>query len=206
MAKVHFYYSAMNAGKSSTLLQANYNYHERGMRTHLFLPKIVHSNTEGYIASRIGIKMPATAFDQQFDFFDFIKNSKIMPNCLLIDEAQFMTQAQVKQVCHIADQLDIPILAYGLRSDFQAQAFEGSQYLLVLADILIEIKTICFCGKKATMNLRVDEEGYVMRDGAQVAIGGNESYLATCRQHFFELKKMPEIALKHQSELEASVS
>jgi thymidine kinase len=206
MAKVHFYYSAMNAGKSSTLLQANYNYHERGMRTRLFLPKMVHSNTEGYIASRIGIKMPATAFDHQFNFFEFIQNDTVMPNCLLIDEAQFMTQAQVKQVCRIADQLDIPILAYGLRSDFQAQAFEGSQYLLVLADVLIEIKTICFCGKKATMNLRIDEQGCVIRDGAQVEIGGNERYLATCRQHFFELKKMPETVLKHQSDLEICLS
>ena len=152
------------------------------MRTHLFLPKIVHSNTEGYIASRIGIKMPATAFDQQFDFFDFIKNSKIMPNCLLIDEAQFLTQNQVLQLGKVVDELEIPVLAFGIRTDFRGNLFEGSKELLALADNLKELKTICsMCNKKATMVVRLDKNANVLLEGEKVLVGGNEIYKTVCR-------------------------
>lgn len=191
MAKVHFYYSAMNAGKSSTLLQASYNYQERGMRTCLFLPDFVHEATGGYIASRIGIQHEAIAFDRSFNFENYLSSCTEKPHCLLIDEAQFLMKQQVYELSKIADQLNIPVLAYGLRSDFRAEPFEGSQYLLVMADVIQEIKTICFCGSKATMNLRLDDQGQVLRAGAQIELGGNERYLAVCRKHFFELDQLP---------------
>lgn len=191
MAKVHFYYSAMNAGKSTILLQSSYNYQERGLKTLLFLPAIDSRAGEGVIASRIGLQADAISFSETFNFYEYVVNLSCKPDCLLIDEAQFMKRAQVKQICHLADQLNIPVLAYGLRSDFQAESFEGSQYLLILADQLIEIKTICYCGKKATMNLRVDENGMAVRDGDQIEIGGNDRYVAVCRKHFFSSAKVP---------------
>ncbi|OGT49502.1 MAG: thymidine kinase [Gammaproteobacteria bacterium RIFCSPHIGHO2_12_FULL_41_15] len=187
MAKLHFYYSAMNAGKSTTLLQSSYNYNERGMDTIIFTPAIDDRYGHKKVQSRIGLSSEAIQFDRPFDFFVYCKNA-IHTNanikCILIDEAQFLTKQQVEQLADITTLLNVPVLAYGLRTDFQAEPFEGSQYLLAWADQLIEIKTICHCGKKATMNLRVDECGKPVRTGKQIEIGGNERYVATCREHF----------------------
>lgn len=186
MAKLHFYYSAMNAGKTTTLLQSNYNYKERGMETLLFLPALDTRHAKGIISSRIGLVADAYAFESSFDFFEnvskIVKKSSI--SCVLVDEAQFLTKSQVLQLTRIVDELKVPVLAYGLRSDFMGEPFEGSKYLLAWADELIEIKTICHCGRKATMNLRVDESGNTLREGEQIEIGGNELYIALCRKHF----------------------
>lgn len=187
MAKLYFYYSAMNAGKSTVLLQSNYNYYERGMSTILFTPKIDTRFGEGKIHSRIGLNTEAVAFDHATNLFDYVVNAKTQLEnlkCVLLDEAQFLTQAQVLQLTDIVDEIDIPVLAYGLRSDFQGEPFPGSKYLLALADNLVEIKTICHCGRKATMNMRIDENNQKVTKGAQVEIGGNDRYIATCRKHF----------------------
>lgn len=189
MAKLHFYYSAMNAGKSTTLLQSNYNYQERGMKTVLYTPAIDTRFGKGKIASRIGLHADAVSFDSQLDLF--IATQQRMQDednikCVLIDEAQFLLKDQVWQLTRIVDELRLPVLAYGLRSDFLGEPFEGSKYLLAWAEELVEIKTICFCGKKATMNLRIDEQGYSVRSGAQVEIGDNDRYVAVCRRHFKE--------------------
>jgi thymidine kinase len=187
MAKLHFYYSAMNAGKSTTLLQSSYNYNERGMETLLYAPIIDDRFGKGKIASRIGLEANATTIGREHNLFEDAK-SKISSNpnikCILVDEAQFLTKAQVEQLCLIADELNLPVLAYGLRADFRGEPFEGSLYLLVWADILIEIKTICHCGRKATMNMRIDPQGKKVSAGEQVMIGGNDSYVSTCRRHF----------------------
>lgn len=187
VAKLHFYYSAMNAGKSTTLLQSSYNYYERGMKTLIFMPQVDNRYGVGKITSRIGLQADAVAFTPDFDLFAYTaeqlrQDPKI--KCVLIDEAQFLTKAQVEQLCQITDELSIPVLAYGIRSDFQGEPFEGSLYLLAWADLLVEIKTICHCGRKATMNLRIDAQGNPVRQGEKVYIGGNESYIATCRKHF----------------------
>lgn len=186
MAKLHFYYSAMNAGKTTTLLQSNYNYQERGMTTLLFLPAIDDRYAKGVIASRIGLKANAIAFEKDFDFFEHVKDicAQQKINCILIDEAQFLNKAQVLQLTRIVDELKIPTLAYGLRSDFLGEPFEGSQYLLAWAEDINEIKTVCHCGRKATMNARVDETGHKVTAGNQVEIGGNDLYVALCRKHF----------------------
>lgn len=186
MAKLHFYYSAMNAGKTTTLLQSNYNYQERGMNTLLFIPSIDTRHALGIISSRIGLQNEAHAFERNFDFFNFVKNhiQKQKISCILIDEAQFLSKEQVFQLTHIVDELKIPVLAYGLRSDFMGEPFEGSKYLMALAEEITEIKTICHCGRKATMNARIDENGYVLREGEQVEIGGNDRYIALCRKHY----------------------
>lgn len=191
MAKLHFYYSAMNAGKSTVLLQSSYNYNERGMDTLLFIPKIDTRFGARKIASRIGLEANAFAFDGKCDLYAHAANEVGKnPNikCILLDEAQFLTKAQVLQLTEITDKLNIPVLAYGLRTDFMGEPFEGSTYLLSMADTLIEIKTICHCGKKATMNLRFNEDGSVAQIGNQVEIGGNERYIAVCRKHFKEKK------------------
>lgn len=188
MAKLHFYYSAMNAGKSTTLLQSSYNYHERGMHTLLFAPEIDDRYGVGKIATRIGLKAEAIKANNEFNFYEYIQDAIAkdpLVKCILIDEAQFLTKAQVFQLCKVVDYLDVPVLAYGLRSDFQAEPFPGSQYLMALADQMIEIKTICHCGRKATMNMRVDEHGQKVEHGAQVEIGGNDRYVAVCRRHFW---------------------
>lgn len=186
MAKLHFYYSAMNAGKTTTLLQSNYNYRERGMETLLFIPAIDTRHKKGLISSRIGLVAEAHPFENKFNFFDYVREyiRKVSVSCALIDEAQFLTKQQVLQLTQIVDELKIPVLAYGLRSDFMGEPFEGSQYLLAWADELSEIKTICHCGKKATMNPRIDENGKILREGEQIEIGGNERYIALCRKHF----------------------
>lgn len=191
MAKLHFYYSAMNAGKSTTLLQSSYNYNERGMDTLLFVPRIDDRFGVGKIASRIGLQKEAIAIDKNVDLFEAVKRAIAEnPNikCVLIDEAQFLTKQQVTQLTNIADFLNLPVLAYGIRSDFQAEPFEGSIYLLALADNIIELKTICHCGKKAIMNMRINEQGEPVTEGEQVDIGGNERYVSTCRKHFRMLK------------------
>jgi thymidine kinase len=188
MSKVYFYYSAMNAGKSTVLLQSSYNYHERGMRTLLFIPAIDTRAGAGRIQSRIGLLADALALAADEDIFEHVKAAHAAQPvaCVLVDEAQFLTQRQVEQCTDIADTLRIPVLCYGLRTDFQAQLFPGSAALLALADNLIELKTICHCGRKATMNLRIGPDGRAVREGAQVEIGGNDRYVAMCRRHFKE--------------------
>jgi thymidine kinase len=190
MAKLYFYYSTMNAGKSTVLLQAAYNYNERGMDTLLFIPLVDTRYGEGKIQSRIGLHADAFSFDARFDLFDYTSKQKQLNSslkCIFIDEAQFLTKEQVIQLTNIVDKLNLPVLAYGLRSDFRGEPFLGSLYLLILADNLCEIKTICHCGKKAIMNARIDENGCILRVGEQVQIGGNESYIALCRKHYKEL-------------------
>jgi thymidine kinase len=188
MAKVYFYYSAMNAGKSTVLLQSSYNYRERGMRTLLILPALDTRSGDGRIQSRIGLADEATALAHDGDLFAIARQEHAQARvaCVLIDEAQFLTPAQVDQAADIADTLHIPVLCYGLRTDFQGNLFPGSARLLALADDLIELKTICHCGRKATMNLRVGTAGQALREGAQVEIGGNERYVPMCRRHFKE--------------------
>lgn len=189
MAKLYFYYSAMNAGKSTLLLQSAYNYKERGMDTVLFSPAIDKRYQAGKIYSRIGLNADAVSFDRDFNFFDYTraqKNNNPKLQCVLVDESQFLTKEQVMQLSDIVDKLNLPVLAYGIRSDFQGEPFSGSMYLLVWADNLVEIKTICHCGKKAIMNARIDAQGHIVKSGAQVQIGGNESYVAMCRKHFKE--------------------
>lgn len=191
VAKLHFYYSAMNAGKSTILLQSSYNYQERGMDTLLLNPLIDTRCGSGKIGSRIGLQAPAFAFDGVYDLYQHIAKELAANNnikCILVDEAQFLTKQQVQQLANVTDDFHVPVLAYGLRTDFQGEPFEGSKYLLALADILIEVKTICHCGRKATMNLRVDGNGKALREGEQVEIGGNERYVAVCRRHFREGK------------------
>ncbi len=187
MAKLYFYYSAMNAGKSTTLLQSSYNYQERGMETILFTPNLDNRyGIGGTITSRIGLEANAVGFDADTDLFHYAanalaKNAKI--KCVFVDEAQFLSKAQVLQLCVITERLHIPVLTYGLRSDFRGEPFEGSKYLLAWAEEIAEIKTICHCGRKATMNLRFDAHGNAVKEGAQVEIGGNERYIAVCRHH-----------------------
>ena len=187
MAKLYFYYSAMNAGKSTTLLQSDYNYRERGMDTVLFTPELDNRHQSGVIASRIGLEANAISFTMQSDLYaivEQIKQQRPALKCVFVDEAQFLNKQQVYQLAAIVDELNLPVLTYGLRSDFKAEPFEGSLYLLILAEEIIEIKTICHCGRKATMNMRIDEKGCKVSDGAQIEIGGNDRYIATCRIHF----------------------
>jgi len=186
MAKLYFYYASMNAGKSTTLLQADFNYRERGMATMLWTAALDDREGKGRIASRIGLSAPAQMFDADTDLFDAIA-TRIDQGplaCVLIDEAQFLSRAQVLDLARICDELGIPVLCYGLRTDFTGTLFEGSAALLGLADMLIELKAVCECGRKATMNLRIDETGRAVAEGDQTAIGGNERYVALCRRHF----------------------
>ncbi|MBY0377971.1 MAG: thymidine kinase [Gammaproteobacteria bacterium] len=189
MAKLYFYYSAMNAGKSTTLLQSDYNYRERGMDTVLFTPELDNRHQTGVIASRIGLQANAISFNMNSDLYaivEQIKQQRPALKCIFVDEAQFLNKQQVYQLTAIVDTLGLPVLTYGLRSDFKAEPFEGSLYLLILAEEIIEIKTICHCGRKATMNMRIDEKGQKVSAGAQIEIGGNDRYIATCRIHFNE--------------------
>lgn len=186
MAKLYFYYASMNAGKSSTLLQAAFNYAERGMRTMLWTAAFDDRFGAGQITSRIGLKAPAHLFEPQTDIFAAVALDLASAplDCVLIDEAQFLTKAQVFQCARICDELRIPVLCYGLRTDFQAELFPGSAQLLAMADQLVELKAVCECGSKATMNLRVDAAGNAVKQGAQTEIGGNDRYIALCRKHF----------------------
>lgn len=186
MAKLYFYYSSMNAGKSTTLLQADFNYRERGMATMLWSAAIDDRYREGAITSRIGLEREANLFDKATDLEAEIlaEHARTPLSCVLVDEAQFLNRAQVFALARVCDTHSIPVIAYGLRTDFQAELFEGSKYLLALADSLNEIKAVCGCGRKSTMNLRVDEHGRVAREGEQTEIGGNDRYVAMCRRHF----------------------
>jgi len=186
VAKLFFYYSSMNAGKSTTLLQSAHNYRERGMRPLLFTPRLDTRATEGRVTSRIGLDAEAHAFTPADNLHAIVRDQAEPIHCVLVDEAQFLSRAQVFQLGEIADALGVPVLTYGLRTDFQGNLFEGSQHLLAWADKLVEIKTICHCGSKATMVLRTDLDGIVLREGAQVEIGGNERYVSVCRKHFKE--------------------
>jgi thymidine kinase len=188
VAKLYFYYASMNAGKSTTLLQADFNYRERGMETMLYTAAIDDRIASGVIASRIGLQIGGNLYHAHTDLRGEVEEElkKRMLHCVLVDEAQFLTRAQVVQLASICDELDIPVLAYGLRTDFQANLFEGSAHLLALADSLVELKAVCDCGRKATMNLRVDKHGRPVSKGASIEIGGNDRYVSLCRRHFME--------------------
>lgn len=188
MAKLYFYYAAMNAGKSTTLLQADFNYRERGMETMLWSAGHDDRSGAGRIGSRLGLAIDARPFSPGVDLFgavaEELKRRKV--DCVLVDEAQFLTRDHVLQLCRLTDEVGIPVLCYGLRTDFQGNLFEGSAALLALADSLVELKAVCECGRKATMNLRIDEDGFAVAAGAQTEIGGNDRYVALCRRHFFD--------------------
>ncbi len=189
MAKLYFHYSAMNAGKSTLLLQAAYNYNERGMKTLLFTAALDGRAGAGQIASRIGLDRSAEAFTGEDDLFARIRNYNDAHgplHCVFVDEAQFLTHAQVWQLARVADRLSIPVMTYGLRTDFQGELFPGSRALLAIADHLREIRTICRCGRKASMVVRLGPDGKVVRRGAQVEIGGNDRYVSLCRRHWEE--------------------
>ena len=186
MAKLYFYYSTMNAGKSTMMLQASYNYQERGMQTLLLAPDIDNRDGESIVSSRIGLTAPATSFHTADNLYSLIQSigSTQTIDCIFIDEAQFLEKQQVKQLSDVTDELDIPVLCYGLRTDFQGNLFTGSEQLLAWADELTEIKTICHCGRKANMVLRIDADGNVIKQGAQIKIGGNDHYISVCRKCF----------------------
>ena len=188
MAKLYFNYSSMNAGKSTMLLQANHNYIERGMHPEIYTSNLDKRFGENEIVSRIGLKSKSNLFDIKTDIYKEILNKKNKKeiDCVLIDEAQFLTKNQVMQLGDIVDLLNVPVLTFGIRTDFQGNLFEGSKYLLAWADNLKEIKTVCHCGRKATMVLRLNEQGQIAEDGSQIDIGGEEKYVSVCRKHFKE--------------------
>ena len=188
MAKLYFYYSSMNAGKSTSLLQSSYNYKERGMNTLILAPDFDDRYGVGRVTSRIGLEARATTFDKADNLFEIVSAccNEDPLHCVLVDEAQFLTKDQVFQLGQVTDDLEIPVLAYGIRTDFQGEPFEGSQYLLAWADNLNELKAICHCGRKATMVIRLDENGNAVTEGSQVEIGGNDRYVSMCRKHFNE--------------------
>ena len=192
MAKLYFYYSAMNAGKTTNLLQSAHNYRERGMRTLILTPRLDHRAGSGTVASRIGLQAEGVAFDREDDLevlvgLDIAARGRL--DCVLVDEAQFLARAQVWQLSEVVDALRIPVLCYGLRTDFRGELFEGSQYLLAWADELAEIKTICHTGSKATMTVRVDDNGFAVSEGPQVEIGGNERYVSVSRAEFKKISR-----------------
>jgi thymidine kinase len=192
MAKLHFFYSTMNAGKSTSLLQSNHNYKESGLETMIFLPNETSKLSKGKIVSRIGLNAKAIIADKDFNFIGYIdkyKSKKL--SCVLIDEAQFLTKNQVQQLSQVADKLNFPVMCYGIRTDFRGELFEGSSELLALADNLIELKTICsYCVRKATMVVRRDDLGKVVTEGTKVVVGGNDIYTPVCRKHFRKLTKL----------------
>ena len=186
MAKLYFSYSTMNAGKSTVLLQASHNYGERGMKTMLFTAELDNRSKVGNISSRIGLSEKASTFNNNDNLFysveERLKKDKI--SCVFVDEAQFLTEKQVWELSDVVEILKVPVMCFGLRTDFQGKLFEGSSSLLAIADELKEIKTICHCGKKANMVVRVDSNGKVLKEGAQIEIGGNEKYISLCRKHW----------------------
>lgn len=188
MAQLYFYYSAMNAGKSTALLQSSYNYQERGMRTLVYTAEIDSRFGTSRVSSRIGLSSPARIYNDQTSLFRDIEmeHSEKPIDCLLLDESQFLTRAQVRDLARVVDLLNIPVLCYGLRTDFRGELFIGSHYLLAWADKLIELKTVCHCGRKASMVLRLDENGAPIKEGEQVQVGGNERYVSLCRKHYYE--------------------
>lgn len=188
MAQLYFYYSAMNAGKSTTLLQSAFNYKERGMEPLIYTAAIDTRFGSGKVSSRIGLAADASLFSPESNLTDEIATKHAIKNidCVLIDEAQFLTKKQVEELCLVVDRLKIPVLCYGLRTDFLGELFVGAQYLLAWADKLIELKTVCHCGRKANMVLRTNEQGVPITQGEQVEIGGNDRYVSVCRKHYFE--------------------
>jgi thymidine kinase len=191
MAKLYFSYSAMNAGKSAILLQSAYNYHERGMKTLLLKPEVdTRDPLSNHIVSRIGIKAQAEVFSTDTNLEEFIKlyYNKTKVDCILLDESQFLTPDQVWQLASISDDFGIPVMCYGLRTDFKGNLFPGSATMLAIADDVREIRTLCWCGRKATMTMRFDAEGKAITDGNQVDVGGNEKYISLCRRHWLEKK------------------
>ena len=193
MAQLYFYYSAMNAGKSTALLQSAYNYQERGMHAAIFTAAIDDRYGVGKVSSRIGLEMDALLFDSDLNFFTQCQGLKQQGrlDCVLIDEAQFLSKNQVRQLTDVVDELHVPVLAFGLRTDFLGETFAGSQALLAWADKLIELKTICHCGRKANFVVRLDQEGKAATAGSQVQIGGNDRYVSMCRNHFKQLVWTP---------------
>lgn len=189
MAKLYFNYASMNAGKSTLLLQASYNYRERGMRTVLLNASLDNrAGNAGKIGSRIGLESESTAFEKNDNLYELIKDKLEDGHiaCVFVDEANFMSAEQAWQLSEVVDVLNIPVMAYGLRTDFQGKLFPGSKVLLSIADEIREVRTICKCGSKATMVVRQDESGHVIKDGAQIVVGGNESYISYCRKHWKE--------------------
>ena len=195
MAKLYFHYSTMNAGKSTLLLQAAHNYEERGMAVHLLTARLDTRAGRGRIASRIGMGRPAETYAPGDDLFARIEALAPRPACAFVDEAQFLTPGQVWQLARVADDLGVPVMAYGLRVDFRGELFPGSAALLALADDLREVRTICHCGRKATMVIRKDASGGTIRDGDQVQVGGNETYVSLCRIHWRAAMEEPGLGL-----------
>ena len=191
MAKLYFNYSTMNAGKSTMLLQASYNYQERGMRTLIFTAAFDDRAGVGRVASRIGLSSDALTFDDNTDLFAEVSalTAEAPVACVFIDEANFLSEHHVWQLADIVDRLNIPVMTYGLRTDFQGKLFPASKELLAIADELREIRTICHCGRKATMVARLDGQGKVLREGAQIDIGGNDKYVSYCRRHWEDLMR-----------------
>ena len=189
MAQLYFYYSAMNAGKSTSLLQSAHNYREQGMQVRLYTAAIDDRFGRGVIRSRIGLQSQAHLFEDTTKFFSSIseEHNTHTLSCVLVDEAQFLTTWQVNELAMVVDRLNIPVLCFGIRTDFQGELFPGSSRLLAIADKLTELKTVCACGRKATMTVRLDEQGRVVAAGEQVQIGGNERYESKCRRHYSEL-------------------
>ncbi len=204
MAKLYFYYSSMNAGKSTALLQSSYNYRERGMQTLVLAPDFDDRYGVGKITSRIGLEAAAITFATDQDLFKSIaaRVNEGPLHCVLIDEAQFLSKEQVHQLGDVTDELNIPVLAYGLRTDFQGEPFVGSKYLLSWADNIKELKAICFCGGKATMVIRLAEDGNAITQGSQVEIGGNDRYVSMCRKHFKENYYRETLVPQHQLPLD----
>ncbi len=204
MAKLYFYYSSMNAGKSTALLQSSYNYRERGMHTLVLAPDFDDRYGAGKVTSRIGLETLATTFRSDDDLMKLVaaKHADEALHCVLIDEAQFLSKEQVFQLGEVTDELNIPVLAYGLRTDFQGEPFPGSKYLLAWADNLKELKAICFCGGKATMVIRLDQDGNAITQGSQVELGGNDRYVSMCRKHFKENYYRQTLVPQHQLPLD----
>lgn len=207
MAKLYFYYSSMNAGKSTSLLQSSYNYRERGMNTLILAPVLDDRYGIGKVTSRIGLESEALTFRVDDDLYKLVvaRGKEAPVNCVLVDEAQFLTKEQVYQLGEVTDELNIPVLAYGIRTDFQGEPFPGSKYLLAWADNLIELKAICFCGRKATMVVRIDQDGNAVTQGSQVEIGGNDRYVSMCRKHFKENYYRQTLVPQHQLPLAVGV-
>ncbi|PSJ48386.1 thymidine kinase [Zobellella taiwanensis] len=192
MASLHYKYAAMNSGKSTQLIQAHFNYRERGLSPYAMTPRIDNRAGEGLIRARVGLQLEVDSFGRDCDLFALIaeRAARRPVDVFILDEAQFLTRDQVYQLARIVDELDIPVMAYGLKTDFRGELFEGAYYLLCLADKLEELKTICWCGNKAHMNARLGPEG-VVREGDQIEIGGNERYVALCRRHYIEGRTRP---------------
>ncbi|VFP79584.1 thymidine kinase [Candidatus Erwinia haradaeae] len=201
MAQLYFYYSAMNAGKSTTLLQSSYNYNEKGMRTLIYTAQIDNRYGIAKVNSRIGLSSVAKLYNLNTSLFKEIcsEHNHNPVHCVLIDESQFLTRTQVKELSTVVDMLNIPVLCYGLRTDFRGELFSGSLYLLAWSDKLIELKTICYCGKKAGMVLRINATGQPILSGNQIQIGGNEQYISVCRKHYFIALKNVSLEYKHKT-------